>query len=54
MQLIELTITVTMQKATTYHAICGLTGRLLRNTKLRWIGKLMASLMTMAIMQAMK
>ena len=46
----DVVITVTMQKATTYHAICGPTGRLLRNTKLRWIGKLMASPMTMAIM----
>ena len=53
-QLMELTMQVMMQNASTYHAICLPKFPLLRNTKLRWIGKLMHSPMTMAIIYAQK
>ena len=53
-QLMELTMQVMRQNATTYQPICLAKLPLLRNTKLRWIGKLMHSPMTMAIIYAQK
>ena len=50
MQLMELTMQVMTQNASTYQPICFARLPLLRNTKLRWMGKLMHSPMTMAIM----
>ena len=50
MQLMELTMQVMTQNASRYQPICLAKLPLLRNTKLRWMGKLMHSPMTMAIM----
>ena len=50
MQLMELTMQVMRQKASRYQPICLARLPLLRKTKLRWMGKLMHSPMTMATM----
>ena len=50
MQLMELTMQVMRQKASRYQPICLARLPLLRKTRLRWMGKLMHSPMTMATM----